>query len=122
MCDWSDYPVTKNKFMIEIILFIALCFLFIFEFATFIVYGGFVSKQITDEFMNLDQSKLSINQYNSTILMDWSKYPVRGISTLPFSIFSKYYISDVGTIPRWSKLHKQIKLYYEVAKQNSLKQ
>lgn len=61
--------------MIETILFTTLCFLFIFEFATFIVYGGFVSKQITDEFMNLDQSKLSINQYDSTIIMDWSTYP-----------------------------------------------
>lgn len=109
--------------MIEIILFIVLLFLFIWEFSVFCVYGKFISKQTTDEFMNLDQSKLSINQYNSSILMDWSKYPLaRGISTLPFSIFSKYYINDIGIIPRWSKLHKQIKLYYEVAKQNSLKQ
>jgi hypothetical protein len=75
--------------------------------------SGFVSKQITDVYINLDESKLSLNQFNSSIL-NTNCY----IKKVPFSIFSKYYISTLGTIPRWSKLHKRVNEYFIIAYRN----
>lgn len=88
--------------------------LFIMEFATFITYGGFVSKQITDVYMDLDESKLRLNQFNPSILNTNSCY----IGNVHFSIFSKYHILGLGTIPRWSKLHKRVNEYFAIACRN----
>jgi len=83
------------------------------EFATFMVYGGFVSKQITDVYMNLDESKLRLNKFNPSILST-NRY----ITNVQFSIFSKYHIEGLGTVPRWSKLHKRINEYFAIACRN----
>jgi hypothetical protein len=81
----------------------------IIEFATFMTYGGFVSKQITDVYMNLDESNLRLNQFDPSILSTNSY-----ITNVPFSVFSKYHISGLGTIPRWSKLHKRVNEYFAI--------
>jgi len=94
---------------IEIIGLIILIIV-VMEFATFLVYGGFVTKETEEVFMNLDKSKLRLNQFDPTIL---STNPY--IANVPFSLFSKYHINGIGTIPRWSKLHKKIKHYFAVA-------
>lgn len=96
-----------------IIIYCLLAFVAIMEFATFITSGGFVSKQITDVYMNLDESKLRLNQFNPSILST-NCY----ITKVSFSIFSKYYISGLGTIPRWSKLHKIVNEYFAIACRN----
>lgn len=96
-----------------IILYCLLAFVAIMQLATFITYGGFVSKQITDVYMNLDESELRLNTFNPSILAT-NCY----IDKTPFSIFSKYYIDGQGTVPRWSKLHKRINEYYAIALRN----
>lgn len=96
-----------------IIIYCLLGLVAINEFATFMIYGGFVSKQITDVYMNLDESKLSLNEFNPSILST-NCY----IANVSFSIFSKYYISELGTIPRWSKLHKRVNEYFAIACRN----
>lgn len=96
-----------------IILYCLLAFVAIMQLATFITYGGFVSKQITDEYMNLDESELRLNTLNPSILSTNCC-----IATVPFSIFSKYYINGQGTVPRWSKLHKRINEYFAIACRN----
>lgn len=96
-----------------IIIYCLLGLVAIMEFATLIVYGGFVSKQITDVYMNLDESKLRLNQFNPSILST-NHY----ITNVPFSVFSKYHIEGLGTVPRWSKLHKKINEYFAIACRN----
>ena len=96
-----------------IIIYCLLGLVAIAEFATFMTYGGFVSKQIADVYMNLDESKLRLNQFNPSILST-NCY----ITNVPFSIFSKYHISGLGTIPRWSKLHKRVNEYFAIACRN----
>lgn len=87
------------------------------EVATFSVYGRFISKEVTDTYMNLDESKLILNKYNPSILeTNMSGF----ITNIPFSIFSKYYISGLGTIPKWSKLHKRVEEYFAIASRNNL--
>lgn len=96
----------------------------IMEFTIFIVYGGFVSKQITDVYMNLDESKLRLNQFDPSILqrmiIDDQQFVSTGsyITNVPFGIFSKYYINGLGTIPRWSKLHKRVNEYFAIVCRN----
>jgi hypothetical protein len=96
-----------------IIIYYLLGLFAIIEFANFLVYGGFVSKKITDVYMNLDESKLRLNQFNPSILST-NCY----ITNVPFSIFSKYHIEGLGTIPRWSKLHKRVNEYFAIACRN----
>lgn len=96
-----------------IIIYLLLGLVAIMEFATFIIYGGFVSKQIIDVYMNLDESKLRLNQFNPSILST-NCY----ITSVPFSVFSKYHIEGMGTVPRWSKLHKRINEYFAIACKN----
>lgn len=95
-------------------LLIVFVLLILSEIATFIVFGCFASKKDTELLMNLDPKNLELNKYSKSILRT---EPF--ISTLPFSIFAKYYINDKGIVPRWSKLHKKIKEYYIIANQNN---
>jgi hypothetical protein len=96
-----------------IIIYCLLILVGVLEFATFSVYGSFVSKQITNVYMNLDESKLRLNPFNPSILST----PCF-ISNVPLGIFSKYYISGLGTIPRWSKLHNRVNQYFAIAARN----
>lgn len=96
-----------------IIIYFLIGLVGIMEFATFMTYGGFVSKQTTDVYMNLDESKLRLNQFNPSILSTNSY-----ITNVYFSLFSKYHISGLGTIPRWSKLHKRVNEYFAIACRN----
>lgn len=71
--------------------------------------GTFIPKEIREVYMNLDTSKMRLNPYELSIL-----YLKEGIwvADTPIPILCKYYIQGVGTIPRWSKLHKEINKYY----------
>jgi hypothetical protein len=88
----------------------------LFEFATFMCYGSFISKSDADFYMNLDVSKLMVNPIDNEILY-WYSSPELGdyIGHVPDSIFSKYYINKIGRVPRWSKLHRKINEYYIIA-------
>ena len=54
--------------MIKIIIFTLIAIIIVAELSTFIVYGSFVSKQITRVYMNLDKTKIELNPYNTSIL------------------------------------------------------
>ena len=93
-------------------------FIAFMEVITLSVYGWFVSKQIEDVFMNLDESKLRLS---GSILNIGNERDLPYITNLGFSLLSQYYINEIGTIPRWSPLHKKVKRYYAVAIKNSLR-
>lgn len=97
-------------FFISALFFISIC-----EFVTYIVYGGFVSKSVSEEYMNLDISKLRFNSFDSSIIMivDQSLSDPFYIDKVPVSVFSKYHINELGTVPRWSKLSKRIDEFYK---------
>ena len=90
--------------------------LIVFEVSTIITYNGFVSKKTINKYMKLNVKRLRINQYNPKILCTWES---TFITNLPFSIFAKYYIDELGMIPRWSKLHRRVKEYFLIAAENS---
>lgn len=95
-----------------ILFFIAI--IVIFEIITVIIYGKFVSNEITNVYINLDETKLRLNTFNSSMLMT----PCY-IARHPFSLFSKYHIEGLGTVPRWSKLHKKIEYYFAITIKNN---
>ncbi len=99
-----------------IIIVGVLSLIVLFEIITFSVYGWFIPKEIEVSFMDLDESKLRLNMFDSSIL---STTPY--ITKLPVSIFSQYYIEGLGVVPRWSKLHKKINQYYAIAIKNGNK-
>ena len=90
------------------------------EFSICSVYGGFISKEVEDVFMNLDENTLRLSSINSAILST-THFTSWYISTIGASLFSKYHISGLGTVPRWSKLHKRIDQYYVIAIKNGMK-
>lgn len=96
-----------------IIIYALLIILVSMEFASLCVFGWFVSKEITEVYMNLDESKLRLNQFEPSIIYGQLPY-----ITNHFSLFSKYYIRGLGTVPRFSKLEKRIKEYYAIALKN----
>ena len=101
-----------------IVIYVLLVLTVVLEFGTFVVYGGPISKDTTDMYMLAYEDEISLNVFNKSILHINSKILNRYISTLPFSIFSKYYIYGLGVVPRWSKLHKKINQYFIVATKN----
>lgn len=96
-----------------IIIYVLSVLVAIMEFASLCVYGWFVSKEITEVYMNLDESKLRLNQFNPSIISGQPAY----IST-HFSLFAKYHIEGLGIVPRFSKLEKRINQYYAIALKN----
>ena len=101
-----------------IIILAVSCFAFIAELSTTLVYGWFVSKEVTDVYMNLDEDQLTLNQFNPSILMIGHR---TYITNVPFSFFNVFHIEGQGRIPRWSKLHNKVNEYFAIAIKNSLK-
>ncbi len=98
-------------------ILIVLFYLFILnEILVYIVYGKFVSKETEYLYSNLDINRLKLNSHNHSILRNSNTTSY--ITNVPFSIFSRYYISECGTIPRWSKLHTKVKEYFVIANNN----
>lgn len=95
-------------------IYLFIIVIFCFEVGTLIVYGGFVAKEVAEVYMNLDETQLTLNKSYPHIL-NTNCF----IAPLPFSIFSKYYINGLGTVPRWSKLHRRINEYYAIAAKNA---
>lgn len=83
-------------------------------------YGYFLPKEVENELLNLDTSKLCLNRFNNEILGvtndGWF------IAHTIYSITCKYYYyggkNKVYSIPLWSRLHKKIKEYYIIAENN----
>lgn len=102
--------------MIAILILLVILFVSA-EAANLICYGKYLSEKECEEYLNLDLSAIRLNTYDSSILY---LSPTLSNFTFPiiFQFFGKYYIYGVGIVPRWSKLHKRIKEYYQIAKNN----
>lgn len=87
--------------IILIILIAIVLIIFTYELINIMIYGW-----PTKIKANLDNANL--NSFRTSILM----LPIGYISTVN-SLFAKYYISDIGMVPRWSKFHKQIESKYQ---------
>lgn len=98
-------------------LIVAIVMLIVMEMTTFQTYGWFVSKETEDTYSNLNEDKLRLSIYDSKILLT-----IPYITNVPFSIFCKYHIKGLGTVPRWSKLHKRINEYFLIANKNKNKE
>lgn len=84
----------------------------VYETSTFLAYGGFVNKDIQEHFCKLEKEDYRLNSLDIGILsLEKGGY----ISKVQVSLFSKYYISGLGAVPRWSKLHDKIDEYYLIA-------
>lgn len=85
----------------------------ILQIFVFIVWGYFIPKNVELKYMNMVESDFRLNSVDPTILSMTKNGNF--ISKLPFRIFAKYYIWNLGIVPRWSKLHKKIDEYYKIA-------
>jgi len=78
--------------IILILIIISIIFFIVSELAIIRIYGKFINKKGEIQ-----------------IIKVLEKYGVSVLGKLPItSIFSKYYLNGIGTVPRWSKLHKKI--------------
>jgi len=111
--------------MIVITILIALvAVLVLSEFASTMVYGWFISDEVALNYIEKFQP-FEINPFNEDIIspgFDPSR-PVteikhrilngKYISKVPLGLISKYHISTIGRIPRWSKAHQVITELYK---------
>lgn len=88
------------------------------ELANYTSFKKYLSEKECEKYLNLDPTTLRINRLDNSIL-SFGKFGGDLIYHIPFPILGKYYIFGVGIVPRWSKLHKKIKEYYQIAKNNS---
>lgn len=113
--------------MITDIIFFLIVIIFICEFSTSIVYGWFMKN--SDVLFYIKSTKrFNLNQFNDEIIsrdIDWSNEelvrkklqgPADFISTVPISIFSKYYIANIGRVFRWSEGHREIEILFKTLK------
>lgn len=113
-------------------IIILIVFLGVFEFATLTTYGKLLKDDVVFDYLyefepfeknpfdngilgpSLDKDYLSMER--NMKIMKSGKF----ISHTKFSLLSKYYISGLGTIPRWSQAHKTITKLYKNAKPTSI--
>lgn len=94
-----------------------LSFQAILQFANYMTYGRILTEKDMEHLLLLDEDTFTLNQFDSEIMYMFE----RGYTApLPLSFLNplcKYYINDVGQVPRWSKLHKKIeRCFRELAK------
>ncbi len=90
-----------------IIIFILFFIVLFFELANNVAFGKFIFNYQLENYYRCEDDKCDI--------LHNANYNGKFISTISFSIFSKYYINSIGQVFRWSKLHKDIeKLYREL--------
>jgi hypothetical protein len=105
--------------------------LLVLEFSSAAVYGRLIGDSVILKY--LDEFKpFSVNQFNDVIIspafdstktIEEIKHRVRNgkfISKTPLSITSKYYISTIGRVPRWSKTNDLIEELYKTSYKTSL--
>jgi len=88
------------------------------EFANYTTFKTYLSEKECEKYLNLDPTTLRINRLDNFIL-SFGKFGEYLMFPIPVPILGKYYIFGEGIVPRWSKLHKKIKEYYQIAKNNS---
>jgi hypothetical protein len=104
-----------------LLLILLVSFSIVFELCAFWVYGPILNSKIVDEALDYHAPKgVHLNSYSSDILILGDMTGFGGnempyISKLPVSILSKYYISNVGRVSRFSNAHKRITELYKQA-------
>ena len=68
-----------------------------------IIFGGYLS----DEELDAYYSKYFDSMYRTGRILT-SNHEYGFTAKVPFGIFSKYYVNDIGQIPRWSKWTKKL--------------
>lgn len=91
-----------------------IAYLLFFEIIPFFVYGWFISKKTKLLYSGVEKSDYRLNCFDDTILMFKNKQSI----SIHRSIFWKYYIHNLGVVPRWSSLHKEIQSYYNIASES----
>jgi hypothetical protein len=104
-----------------VILVLIMIILITIEGVSYSVYGPILnSKDVNDALDYHTPKGIRINSLDSNILTlgdnsDYGKHEMPFISCGSLSIFSKYYINDVGRVSRFSKEHKRIKQIFKQA-------
>lgn len=112
--------------MLATLIIVPLILLFVFEFSTVMVYGSLLKNGEVEKYLN-DFSPFEFNQFNNDILSpEIRSFEIKEmlhrlkhgkfIAKTPFSLTSKYYISGVGRVPRWSNSHREIERIYQELK------
>jgi len=97
-----------------IFLIIVLLIVGSFRLATWMVYGSLIKDEDWVPILEIQiQKRPELNRFDSDIIYI-GKLPY--ITDVPFDILGKYYISNVGVVPRWSKSHKIIEAEFEKLK------
>lgn len=115
-----------------ILLLIALMFVGCFEFATLTTYGKLLKDDVVYDFL-YEFEPFEKNPFDDGILgpkfdkdylsMERNMKIMRSgkfISHTKFSLLSKYYIQDLGIVPRWSQAHKTITKLYKTTRTSIL--
>jgi hypothetical protein len=113
-------------------LIILIIFFGVFEFATLTTYGELLKDDAVFDYL-YEFEPFEKNPFDNGILgpaLDrenaFSESNLKRlkshkfISHTKFSLLSKYYISGLGTVPRWSEAHKTISKLYKNAKPTSI--
>lgn len=117
--------------MIELII-ILIVFLGVFEFATLTTYGKLLKDDVVFDFL-YEFEPFEKNPFDNGILgpaLDrenaFSESNLKRLKSHKFishtklSLLAKYYIHDLGIVPRWSQAHKTITKLYKNAKPTSI--
>ena len=88
------------------------------ELSLFTFYGGFVKEKDVKEYLDKRDGDFELNLVNKDIIISFHK-PWDGTfinKHIPLSFLSKYYISGMGRVWRWSEGHRRIEKLFEELK------
>jgi len=97
------------------------CFIaLVSEVSNIFTFDGYIKKQKRDKLLSSVKNYDNLNRYDKRILKNSSElynFGCHFITTTCFGIVAKYYINDVGMIPRFTKLHYLVKEKFKELKQ-----
>ena len=89
--------------IIVVIVLAALFWIVMCELVSFLVYGRLVKEHRLDSYFTPERlDSIELNPYNSSNNLFYDPNG-RFIAKVIFSLTAKWYIHDIGLIPRWSK-------------------
>lgn len=98
-------------FLLLLLLVIAIV-IAIVQFVNLLVFGWYVSRRTSDEFLSyLQRGEYERNEFSPSDLLFSERS--HAIARVPVPMFSKYYIFNTGQIPRWHPLSKELDRFFE---------
>lgn len=105
-----------NALIIEILATIVVLIGMI-ELSLFITYGSFVKEKDVKEYFDKRDGNFQLNPFNKDIISFHNPWDGIFINKhIPLSFLSKYYISGMGRVWRWSHGHKKINNLFKTLK------